>query len=294
MRVGDELLALAKAGGDGTIFVVGIGRDAGKTTTVRAIYFAAVRKKLRVALASVGRDRGTLGDGAAKPRLWLSPGTCFVSAVGVLPQSPACRVFRVSSLQTPSGNILFAGVETPGPYEVTGPPTAAGMRDVIAELRERSDLVIVDGAVDRVAALAGTRGAVIVAAGAADSATVAETALDTGALVARLRVPGFDAEAPGITVENALTETLVGRFIAERESRQIVVNDPTQIALRGRAAAEAFARLRIRCRRPLRVVAATVASAAAERQFEPVDFGTAVANATQLPTFDVYRGARAA
>ncbi|MBV9264065.1 MAG: hypothetical protein JO324_07060 [Candidatus Eremiobacteraeota bacterium] len=168
------------------------------------------------------------------------------------------------------------------------------MRDVIAELRESSDLVIVDGAVDRVAALAGTRGGVIVAAGAADAVTVAEAALDAGALAARLGVPLFDAGEPSIPLEEALTETLVGRFIAEREARQIVVNDPTQIALRGRAAAQAFARLRIRCRRPLRVVAATVASIAPQRQFEPVDFGRAVADATRLPTFDVYRGVRAA
>lgn len=294
MRVGDELLTLAKSDGDGTIFVVGIGRDAGKTTTVRAIYGAAVRRGLRVALASAGRDRGSLGTGTAKPRLWLSAGTRFVSAVGVLAPSPACRVFRVSTLQTPSGKVLFAVVETPAPYEVTGPPTAAGMRDVIAELRECSDLVIVDGAVDRVAALAGTQGAVVVAAGAADAATVAEAALDTGGLVARLGVPRFDADEPGIPVEDALTETLVGRFIAQRESRQIVVNDPTQIALRGRAVMQAFARLRIRCRRPLRVVAATVASMAMQRQFEPVDFARAVADATQLPTFDVFRGARAA
>ncbi|MBV8197704.1 MAG: hypothetical protein JO263_06195 [Candidatus Eremiobacteraeota bacterium] len=294
MRVGDELLTLGTTGSGGVIFVVGTGRDAGKTTTLRAVYSAAVCRRLPVALASVGRDRGSLSDAAAKPRLWLSAGTLFVSARGILPESPACRVYGISSWQSPSGDVLFAGVETPGYFEVTGPPTAAGVRAIIGELRERSELVVVDGAVDRVAALAGTDGAIVVAAGAADAATIHESAVEIGALTARLRVPPFDPQRPGIMLEGALTDGVAGGLIAERESRQVIVNDPTQIALRGRAAIEAFARLQIRCRRPLRVVAATVASIAAQRSFEPVEFARAVAEATGLPTFDVYRGARAA
>jgi hypothetical protein len=42
------------------------------------------------------------------------------------------------------------------------------------------------------------------------------------------------------------------------------------------------------------VVATTIASIGPERTFEPVHFADAVAAATLLPTFDVYRGARAA
>jgi hypothetical protein len=71
------------------------------------------------------------------------------------------------------------------------------------------------------------------------------------------------------------------------------VRDPTQIALSGRAGLRALDQLTIRCRRPLRVVAATIASIGPQRSFEPVAFAAAVAKATALPTFDVY-AARAA
>jgi hypothetical protein len=66
------------------------------------------------------------------------------------------------------------------------------------------------------------------------------------------------------------------------------VRDPTQIVLTGRAAIAAFERLRIRCERPLRVIAATVNSAGRDRWFEPRALASAVAEATRLPTYDVF------
>ncbi len=295
MGVGADLLSLATSSGSRVIFVVGTGRDAGKTTTLRAVYGAARGGNLRVGLASFGRDRGSQENATGtKPRLWLMAGTVFVSARGWLPQSPACRILGVSSLQSPGGNIVFAGVETGAMFDVTGPPTAAAMRDAIRDLTRYSDLVLVDGAVDRIAAVAGIESSIVVAVGAADAATVVEAASEIGGLVARLRVPPFDSGQPRIDIPGALTEPIATELIGRREMRQVVVQDPTQIALRSRAAVEALSRLKVRCVSPLRVVAASVASIAAQRQFEPVEFGNAVAAATGLPTFDVYRGTRVA
>ncbi len=79
-------------------------------------------------------------------------------------------------------------------------------------------------------------------------------------------------------------------FVAAGERRQIVVRDPTQIVIRGQAGSRALALLTVRCRRPLTVVAATVASIAAERRSSLASFAAAVARATKLPTFDVYAG----
>ena len=45
VRVGFELLELARAAGARAIFVVGIGREVGKTTVVRAVYDAARRRR---------------------------------------------------------------------------------------------------------------------------------------------------------------------------------------------------------------------------------------------------------
>jgi hypothetical protein len=278
-----ELLELARASGARTIFVVGIGRSVGKTTTLRAVYSAACEAGVRAGLASSG-----------KPRLQLHPQTVFVTARGALARSPAVEILKLSRLQSPGGALLYARATSSAIFELAGPPTASGVREVVEQLAAFSEVVIVDGAVDRVAALAGSNGAIVVACGAAEAKTVQEAVEEAAALVARLRVPRFDDDAPAVDVEGALTAAQAAAFIAAGETRQIVVRDPTQIALSGKAASHAFAKLRIRCRRPLRVVAATIASIGPERSFEPRAFIEAVAAATGLPALDVYAGARAA
>jgi hypothetical protein len=288
MRVGSALLELARAANARSIFVVGIGRDVGKTTAMRAIYDAAYEMHVPVGLASCGIAS------SRKPRLWLKPQTVFVTARDALPKTPAVEIARLSPLRTAGSTLLYARVAAAGLYELAGPPTASGVREVVDDLSELSELVIVDGAVDRVAALAGAEGAIVVAGGAAAAKTMPEAVDEVASLVARLSVPPYDPLEPGIHLAGALTASSAAAFIAARERRQIIVRDPTQIALSGKAGSRALAQLRVRCRRPLRVIAATVASTAPDRSFEPHAFARAVADATGLPTFDVYASARAA
>ena len=204
---------------------------------------------MRAALASIGRDsEDALGADVPKPRLWLQPQTTFATARDALPRSPACRILKLSQLRTAAGALLYARTELPGFYDLVGPPTAAGLREVIAELGGCSDLVVVDGAVDRIAAVAGSDGAIVVACGAAGAQTQDEAVDEVAGLAARLAIPRFDDGAPALEIEGALTAAQAARFLAAGESRQIVVRDPTQVALSGKAAREALARLRIRCR----------------------------------------------
>ena len=175
MRVGLELLQLARAAGAPGIFVAGTGRDAGKTTALRAIYAAACASGLRSGIASIGHEGDPLRSQThPKPRFWLQPGTFFATARGALPRTPACELLGLSSLRTPAGGLLYACVRTSAFYELVGPPTASGVRQVVAELAARSEIVLIDGAVDRVAALAGSDCAIVVACGAANANTIGE------------------------------------------------------------------------------------------------------------------------
>ncbi len=295
VRVGAELLRLARDADARAIFVVGTGRDVGKTTVLIAVYRALRERGLRTGLASIGRE----GDAAdrqspRKPPIWLDPGTVFVTARGVVAPAPAVELLEITDLASSAGALIVGRVAAGGFYRLAGPPTASGAREIAGRLTACSEFVVVDGAVDRVSALAGSQAAVVVSCGAAAAATMDEAVDDAAALVARLRVARFDSHKAAIELHGALTAAQAARLIAARETRQIVVRDPTQIALHGRAGSRALAQLDVRCRRPLRVVALAVASIGPQRCFEPQAFAAALARATDLPVFDVYAGSRAA
>jgi hypothetical protein len=292
MQVGAAIFDLVLAAGADVLFVVGTGKNVGKTVTARAVYEAAYRRGVRVGMMSVGRDGEAVDavDARPKPRLFLRPGTFVATARDALPRSPASAMLATSSLATAAGPVAYVRVEGAADYELIGPPTASGVREAVEFLRARCEVTIVDGAIDRVAALAGGVGAVVIAGGASAAGTMLEAVDGVRALVRRLSVGQFDPRAAAVRVDGALTASRAAQLIAQRESRQIVVGDPTQIALSGKAALHAFARLHIRCERPVHPVAVTVAAIGAERSFDPRAFASAVAEATQLPTFDVFAG----
>lgn len=296
MNVGKALLELTRRQGARTLFVVGTGKNVGKTVAMRAAYEAAYGDGLRVGVASTGRDGPAIETDAlrAKPRLRLRAQTLFVTARTLLPRSPACEIIELTQLQSASGPLLYARSAADALYELVGPPTASGMREIVDALNAHSEMTIVDGAIDRLAALAGSDGAIVVACSAGAAGTMQEAVDDVAALVTRLRVARYDPNESAVGIDGALTAARAAEFIAADERRQIVVHDPTQVTLTGRAALRAFERLRIRCRRPLHVIAATIASQDTNRTFEPRRFAEMVAAATQLPTFDVYAGASAA
>jgi hypothetical protein len=246
MHVGREILDLARAAGATTTFVVGIGKNVGKTVTMRAIYEAACDRGLCVGVASIGRDGEAIdaGDAAPKPRIFLRRGTLFATAREALPRSPAVELVALSSLRTAAGPLLYARVAQGAHYELVGPPTASGVREVVDALNARCETTVVDGAIDRVAAVAGSPGAIVVAAGASAAGTVREAADAVAGLVQRLSVAPYDGREDSVHIDGAFTATHAARLIAARESRQIVLRDPTQIALSGKAASNAFVRLR--------------------------------------------------
>lgn len=278
MKVGSRLLQLARDRGARSLSVVGTAKGVGKTTALLAIYDAAIESGLRVGFASAGY----------RARLPLRSGTMFATARTLLSSAPASIVLGASALQTPVGTLAYARTNFGGEYDVIGPSTASGLRDAVDFLSERTDLVLVDGAIDRLAMLARSAGAIVLACGAAGAKSEAEAIDDVAALAQRLRLPAFDASEDIVAVATALTPAMADDLMRSGETRQIVVNDPTQIALHGAGSSRAMQRLRLRCRHPLDVVAVTTCAFAAERSFEPGRFSDAVAQRTGLRAFDVF------
>ncbi|MBV9277540.1 MAG: hypothetical protein JOZ97_04805, partial [Candidatus Eremiobacteraeota bacterium] len=284
-----------EASGARSIAVVGTAKNVGKTVIVRTLCDALSKRNVQFGVASVGRDGEAIDavDTLPKPRLRLNANTLFATARDALPASPACEIFEESGTPTALGQLLFCKTRAPAYVELVGPPSASAVRQMKRRLFTLGAVrVVLDGAVDRLAALAGEPDAVIVATGASSAPTIESAAIEVGALVQRLQTPPFDRSAPMVRVDGVLDSAVATALIQSGERRQIVVADPTRITLHANALTKAREQLQIRCERPLLVVAVTVASIGRNGYFEPRAFSQAVAEQTKLPTFDAYAAAR--
>jgi hypothetical protein len=289
----DALLEAAFAGGTQTIVVIGTAKNVGKTTTFNAMRASAGRRGIRGAITSIGRDGEAADalDGAPKPRVRVEPGTLIALPRDLVPRSPALHIL---DLGAPSalGPMVFARARYRADCEIGGPPTASGVRVTIDRLRElTTEPIFVDGAIDRIAPLAGGSGeAIVLATGAASGATIAAIAELARSTCVRLRIPGRDPSrehARVIVVEGALDARDAQDLLATKGQATLVVADPTRLAIRGKLLDRLSARFDLRCERPLNVVACTTSSAGAPRSLDPRALVRAVAAATRLPTFDV-------
>lgn len=294
MKTGDALLDLARANGRTSLFVVGTGKNAGKTVAMRAIAAAAARRGISLGLTSAGRDGETFDavDANAKPRLFLDAGTIVATARMLLPPHADFELLEETAWQTAAGAVVFARVRRPAFYELAGPPKASELRRCVERLHEFGcQQVIVDGAIDRVAALAGGDDAVVIAVGADAGTSIEEAAAYARALVERLCIASYDPQQPFVKIEGALTAAAARALVDRGEKRQVVVRDPTQIMIHGKEYLRFAERAALRCERPLHVVAVTVAPMGRERDFDAEAFRAAVASETGLPVFDVYADA---
>ena len=272
--------------------MVGTAKNAGKTTAFNALRAVAHRRGTPVAVTSLGRDGEPSDalDGEPKPRVRLVPGTVVALPAWLVPRSAALAIFGAGE-ESALGRMVFARVVLPAACEIAGPPSARAMRATIDRLRELcAGPVLVDGAIDRIAALAGGDDAVIVATGAASGATVARVAAVAADTVARLTLPGRDPareRAHVVFVTGALGVRDAEELLAGARDVTVVVEDPTRIAIRGALFAKVRAAIDLRCERPLRVVACTTSPVGRDAALPPRELVEAVARATGLPSFDV-------
>ena len=287
----ESLYALATAAAR-SVVVVGTAKNAGKTTAFNALRAVAHRRGTPVAVTSIGRDGEPSDalDAEPKPRVRLAAGTLVALPAGLIPRSPALAILDAGA-ESALGRMVFARVVLPVICEIGGPPTARAMRATIDRLRALgAGPVLVDGAIDRIAALAGGDDAVIVATGAASGPTVARVAALAADTVRRLMLPARDPAGERsrvVRVAGALDARDAEELLADARDATVVVDDPTRIAVRGALFAKLRAAVDLRCERPLRVIACTTSPVGRDATLPPRELVEAVARATGLPTFDV-------
>lgn len=295
MDVAAAMLARARALGMRSVVVVGTGKNVGKTVVARALARAAGGAG-SVGFTSIGRDGESvdMATAARKPQLVFEAGTLLATATDSLRGVPAVEVLEVWPEGGPLGPTAIVRVRTKAPYEIAGPHTAAGIRAVVGRLAELgAATVVVDGAVDRMAALAGGSDAVILACGAVRGGTIARIADEVRAVVARFSIPPIGA-GPALAHDGALGAAQLEALMASRESRQVVLEDATRIAAPGALIVRARSVLDLRVQRPITLIACTVNALDRAQSYDVRALLEAVHAASGLPVYDVFAGECAA
>ncbi|MBO8168028.1 MAG: hypothetical protein H0Z35_02440 [Thermoanaerobacteraceae bacterium] len=167
------------------IGIAGTAKNTGKTTTTNFLLEQLKERGLVPGLTSIGYDGERLDNvtGLPKPRIPVDPGTVVAVACRCLPVSTAqVEVMEETDIGTPLGSVVLGKVTGAGQVVVAGPNKSSGLREVLEKLKKLGpDLILVDGALNRLAPMIETQG-FILATGAARTADITRLAYETHSL----------------------------------------------------------------------------------------------------------------
>lgn len=186
-----------------SLAIVGIGKNAGKTTVLNHILGVVRRMKHKrvVAVTSIGLDGEDedIVTGGVKPRIYLSEGTLLVTACGTLSKADAViELLTLTEIHTAAGEIVIGRTRTNGYVELAGPSIARDLATCERSCRVIEDdcLFIVDGALSRKSSAGGgLTESVILVAGAANASSLEELAAETARQVSFLSLPSLNVSA---------------------------------------------------------------------------------------------------
>ena len=187
----EALHRLVAAAGCGSLAVVGLVKNAGKTTVVNALM---ADRERRFGLTSLGLD-GERTDhltGLAKPSIAPPRGTLVATTRGSLERSRyAMEVIEELPFHTPLGRVVIGRASGEGQVEVSGPTTLHELRTTILRLQAHAaDQVLIDGAINRIgSASPRVSDGVVVATGGMVGDTLDETLALTLAALDLLLLP---------------------------------------------------------------------------------------------------------
>jgi hypothetical protein len=147
----DALYDIIAGSGSRSLAVIGLVKNAGKTTVVNALMANCPHL---FGLTSLGLDGERIDHltGLAKPRIAPPAGTLVATTQGSLDRSRyAMEMLEELPFLTPLGRVIIGRAGDKGQVEVSGPTTLAELRFTIERLQAHgAEQVLVDGAINRI------------------------------------------------------------------------------------------------------------------------------------------------
>jgi hypothetical protein len=203
----DALPELVASSGVTTLAVIGLAKNAGKTTAINALLGGCPRP---LGLTSLGLDGESTDHltGLAKPRIAPPAGTIVATTSGSLQRSRYdLEILERLPFRTPLGPVVVGRASGRGRVEVSGPTTLAELGETVRRLHAHgARLVLVDGAINRLGSASPiVSDGVLLATGGIVGETLDEVVEATAATVDLLTIP----EAPRAD-RDALASLLAG------------------------------------------------------------------------------------
>ena len=179
-----------------SVGIAGTAKNTGKTTTMNAL-LAEIKKEegFVTAFTSIGYDGESFDNvtGLPKPRIRVWEGCLVAVAEKCLPYSDAeIEIISSTGIETPLGPVLIGRAAKGGKMTLAGPNKRQELRAVLNIFQQMgTDLVIVDGALNRIAPMS-EADALILATGAARNTDIDRLAAETGQLVGMFNLPAGD------------------------------------------------------------------------------------------------------
>ena len=182
-----------------TLSIVGMAKNAGKTTALNYLIEEAMDEGVMLGITSTGRD-GEMQDlvtGTEKPRVYLDCGT-IVSVPSQLYNlaDAGLEIVRKTPYSTAIGELLICRVLDAGYVQIAGPVINAETKKLCRDMFDLGcELILIDGAIDRkTIASPETSDAIILSTGAVLSRSMKKVVDETAHIVELYSLPEFDGE----------------------------------------------------------------------------------------------------
>lgn len=174
--------------------IVGMAKNAGKTTALNYLIEEAMDEGLVLGVTSTGRDGEStdLVTGTEKPRVFLDTDT-IVSVPEQLYElaEAGLEIMRMTSYSTSLGRLMICRVADSGYVQIAGPVITAEHKKLCEEMLDLgAELILIDGAVDRKSiASPDTSDAIILSTGAVLSRNMKKVVEETVHIARTYQLP---------------------------------------------------------------------------------------------------------
>lgn len=180
-----------------TLSIVGMAKNAGKTTALNYLIEEAMDDGVVLGITSTGRDGEStdLVTGTDKPRVFLETGTIVSVPVKLYDLADAgLEILRMTNYSTALGQIMLCRVAESGYVQIAGPVNTKDHKKMCQEmLAYGAEIILIDGAIDRKSIAApDTSDAIILSTGAVLSRSIKKVVEETAHIVGLYQLPELE------------------------------------------------------------------------------------------------------